>query len=54
LPQQKIDRDESQANRFKEAAREVGADESDNALGRIMGRLDVKKKPEPERGVQDK
>lgn len=41
-------KDQSQANRFREAAREVGADESDDALDRIMGKLDLKKKPEPE------
>jgi hypothetical protein len=37
-----------QGDRFKEAARELGADESDDALDRIMGKLDLKKKPEPE------
>ncbi len=36
-----------QTDRFKEAARELGADESDDALDRIMGKLDLKKKPEP-------
>ena len=34
---------ESQLDRFREAAREVGADESDDALDRIMGKLDLKK-----------
>lgn len=38
-----------QAEAFKEAARELGADESDDALNRIMGKLDLKKKPEPEK-----
>ena len=38
----------SQSNRFKEAAREVEADQSDDALDRIMGKLDLTKKPEPE------
>jgi hypothetical protein len=36
-----------QIDRFKNAAREVGADESDDALDRVMGKLDLKKKPEP-------
>ena len=39
----------SQPDRFKEAAREVGADQSDDALDRIMGKLDLTKKPEPEK-----
>jgi hypothetical protein len=33
-----------QINRFKDAAREVDADQSDDALDRIMGKLDLKKK----------
>ena len=37
---------ESQLDRFKEAARELGADESPDALDRIMGKMDLKKKPE--------
>lgn len=36
-----------QLEHFKAAAREIGADESDDALDRIMGKLDLKKKPEP-------
>lgn len=32
-----------QLDRFKDAAREVGADESDDALDRVMGKLDLKK-----------
>lgn len=36
----------SQTDRFKEAAREVGADESPDAMDRIMGKLDLTKKPE--------
>ena len=36
----------SQIDRFKEAARDLSADESDDALDRIMGKLDLKKKPE--------
>lgn len=39
---------QNQHDRFKEAARELGADESDDALDRIMGKLDLKKTPEPE------
>jgi hypothetical protein len=35
-----------QSDRFKEAARELVADESDAALDRIMGNLDLKRKPE--------
>lgn len=35
-----------QIQRFKEAAKDVGADTSDDALDKIMGRLDLTKKPE--------
>ena len=35
-----------QSERFKKAAREVEADESADALDRIMGKLDLTKKPE--------
>lgn len=38
-----------QTDRFKAAARELGADEADDALDRIMGKLDLKKKPESEK-----
>lgn len=38
---------QSQIDRFKEAARELGADEAPDALDRIMGKLDLTKKPEP-------
>ncbi len=41
------DIEKSQAYRFKAAAREIGADESADALDRIMGKLDLTKKPEP-------
>ena len=37
-----------QLARFKEAARELGADESSDALDRIIGKLDLAKKPEPD------
>ena len=44
------DGEQSQEDRFKGTARELGADESDNALDRIMGKLDLKKRPpEPEK-----
>lgn len=36
----------SQLDRFKEAAKYVGADTSDDAIDKIMGKLDLKKKPE--------
>jgi|GEM_PF-4893043 hypothetical protein len=39
--------EKTQLDRFKEAAREVEADQSDDALDRIVGRLDLTKKPEP-------
>ncbi len=35
-----------QIKRFKATAREVGADESDDALDKVFGNLDVKRKPE--------
>ena len=35
---------EKQLDRFKEAARELGADESPDALDRIIGKLDLNKK----------
>jgi len=41
-------RSSEQIDRFKEAACELGADESDDALDRVMGKLDLRKKPEPE------
>ena len=40
----------SQIDRFKEAARKIGADESDEALDRIMGKLDLTKKPDEKPG----
>lgn len=36
----------TQAQRFIDAAAAVGADESPDALDRIMGKLDLKKKPD--------
>ena len=38
--------EKSQLERFKEAAKDVGADTSDDALDKIMDKLDLKKKPE--------
>lgn len=38
----------SQLNRFREVARELGSDESDDALDRAMGKLDLTAKPKPE------
>lgn len=46
--------DKSQLNRFKEAARELGADESDDALDKIMGKLDLTKKPDEKDGKKGK
>lgn len=43
-----------QIDRFKEAARQVGADESDDALDRVMGKLDLKRKPDAKPAKQDK
>ncbi len=36
----------TQLDRFKEAARSIGADESDDALDKVMGKLDLIRKPE--------
>jgi hypothetical protein len=38
----------TQPDRFREAARQVGADESDDALDKVMRKLDLTKKPEAE------
>lgn len=43
----------TQEGAFRRAARELGADESPDALDRIMGKLDLKKKPEPEKERKD-
>lgn len=48
------ERAKSQAERFREAARKLGADEAPNALDRIMGKLDLKKKPEPDKPADNK
>ena len=42
----KADNNHSQRNAFEETARAVDADKSDDALDRIMGKLDLKKRPE--------
>lgn len=41
-----VTKDQTQLERFKEAAREVEADTSEDALDKIMGKLDLKKPPE--------
>ena len=43
----------AQAEVFNIAAREIDVDESDDALDRIMGKLDLKKKPEPEKKTDE-
>lgn len=35
-----------QLDSFAETARKIGADESDDALDRALGKLDLKRKPE--------
>ena len=42
----------SQLERFQNAAKEFGVDESPDALDRIMGKLDLTKKPEPEKSAK--
>jgi hypothetical protein len=37
-----------QIDRLHQTARELGADEADDALDQIMGKLDLTKKPEAE------
>lgn len=44
----------SQAEKFKEAARKIGADESDDALDRLFKKIDPKKKPEPKKPSKSK
>jgi hypothetical protein len=43
-----MQKEKPQADRFEQAARELCADESDDALDRTMSKLDLKKKPGPE------
>lgn len=44
-----------QLDRFKDAARQLGADESDDALDKVMGRLDLKQPPdEADKGKANK
>lgn len=38
--------EKSQRDRFREAARDVEADESDDALDKVMRKLDLTKKPD--------
>ena len=42
-----------QLDRFKEAAREVEADESDDALDKVMRKLDLTKKPDGKDSKKD-
>lgn len=42
-----------QLERFKEAAEGVGADTSDDALDKVMDKLDLKKKPEADEKDDD-
>lgn len=41
------DEREKQIERFRETARQLGADESDDALDRAMGKLNLRAKPKP-------
>lgn len=47
------DANKSQLERFKEAAKDVGTDTSDDALDNIMDKLDLKKKPEADVKTDD-
>ncbi len=40
--------DKEQVERFRQMARELGADESGDALDRAMDKLDLRAKPKPE------
>lgn len=40
------DHQKTQSDSFKETARKLGADESKDALDKIMGKLDLKRKPD--------
>lgn len=44
-----VNNKKSQLEAFQGAAREAGADKSEGALDRIMGKLDLTKKPEPKK-----
>lgn len=53
MPQRNASQPEDeQSERFKQAALDISADQSDDALDRIMGKLDLKKKPEPEKSAK--
>lgn len=39
---------QSKPDRFRQAARDIGADEADDALDRAFGKLNLTKKSEPE------
>ena len=42
-------KEQKQIETFKETARDLGADESPDALDKVFGKLDVKRKPEDEK-----
>ena len=43
----------TQSERFREAARKAEADTSDDALDRVFGKLDLKRKPEAAEDAED-
>ena len=45
---------ESQLARFREAARQLEADESDDALDRAFGKIDPKHKPDDDKAEKPK
>lgn len=44
----------TQSERFKQAARDVEADESDDALDKVMRKLDLTKKPDEKDDKKDR
>lgn len=44
----------AQNEAFQKTARELGVDESEDALDRAMGKLDIKRKPEAEKQKEAK
>lgn len=48
-----MNNEKSQLERFKEAAKEVEADTSDDALDKIFGALDLTKKPDDKADKKD-
>jgi hypothetical protein len=47
------DDEKEQLERFKEAAKDVGADTSDDALDKVMGKLDLKRNPDEKDSDRD-